>query len=181
MSYLVVFQFLVTEKGHTVVARKCPSRYSESSRVGNSSKRYSFTLALQLCEIVHKRAKILFALICGAWKTRSWLSMAGIRDTARQDNMIGLCLVLVVNGRLKVSVHDDRCWHFISLVGESQPSLLVRQIVLITLIDKVLDVPVLYDHENGFARSEKVVTESALCVSRKVFHSSHHFVVSHDA
>ena len=34
------------------------------------------------------------SLSCGTWKTRSWLSMGGMRDTARQDNIMGLCLFL---------------------------------------------------------------------------------------
>ena len=72
---------------------------------------------------------------------------------------------LVINGRHEVSVHDDRCWYFVSMVGESQPSLLARQIVLITLIDQ-FSMCLYFVIMNGFARSEEVVTEPALHVSR---------------
>ena len=44
MSHLVVLQFLVTEKGHTVVAQKSLSTFDVLSN-GNSSKRYPFTLS----------------------------------------------------------------------------------------------------------------------------------------
>ena len=76
--------------------------------------------------------------------------------------------VLVINGRLEVSVHDDRYWHFVSLVCESQLSLLVRQVVLIALIDE-FSMYLYFVIMNGFARSEEVITEPTLHVSRKIF------------
>ena len=51
---------------------------------------------------------------------------------------------------------------------ESQPSLLVRQIVLIALIDE-FSMCLYFVVMNGFARSEEVVTESAFHVSHCIF------------
>ena len=51
------------------------------------------------------------------------------------------------------------------MVGELQPSFFIRQLVLIALIDK-FSMCLYFVIMNGFARSEEVVTEPALHVSR---------------
>ena len=89
---ILSFSSFLWQKGHTIVERKSLSILGEFSR-GNSSKRYSFTLS---CNYVRypMKGRRSSSLSCGAWNIFNWLSMAGIRDTARQDNMIGLCLFL---------------------------------------------------------------------------------------
>ena len=86
------FSSFLRQNGHTVVARKSLSILGEFSN-GNSSKRYSFTLSYN-CTRYSMKGRRSSSLSCGAWKTRSWFSMAGMRDTARHDSMIGLCLFL---------------------------------------------------------------------------------------
>ena len=91
--------------------------------------------------------------------------MAGMRDTARQDNMIDLCLFLS-------SIADSKSAYTTTgadisnrwLVYESQPSLLVRQFVLIAFIDE-FTMCLYFVVMNGFVKSEEVVTEPALHVS----------------
>ena len=78
------------QKGHTVVARKSLSILGEFSS-GNSSKRYSFTLSYN-CTRYSMKGRRSSSFSCGAWNTLSWVSMTGMRDTARHDSMIGLCL-----------------------------------------------------------------------------------------
>ena len=88
--------------------------------------------------------------------------MAGMRDTARHVSIIGMS-VLVVDGRLEVSVHDNLYRHLVSLVGESQTCGMRLQLVLITFIYPI-SVHLYFVSANGSVRSEKV-TESALHVS----------------
>ena len=156
------------QKGHTVVAQK--SRCSESSRVVIHQRD---TLSLLLCNCVSqvqwKGGKDSSLFSCGAWKTQSWVSMAGTRDTARQDNMIGLCLFLS-------SMADSKSAYTTTGAGISYRWLVNRNRV--SSLDKSywslsstkFSMYLYFVIMNGFVRSEKkVITEPALCVSWKVF------------
>ena len=92
MSYLVVLQFLVAEGTHgcwtkVLLDLRCALQWYLIEEI-------PFHTLLCNCTRYSMKGRRSSSLSCGAWKTRSWLSMAGIRDTARQDNMIGLCLFL---------------------------------------------------------------------------------------
>ena len=132
MSHLLIFHFL-WQNGHTDTDWYSLSISGVFSR-GNSSKRYLFALSCNWIRYSMRERRSLSSS-CGAWNTRRWVSIAGMRDTAKQDNMIGLCLFFsLINGRLKVGIHNDRCRYFELLVCESKTSFFTRQLVLITII-----------------------------------------------
>ena len=131
---------------------------------GNSSKRYFFTFSGNRVKQPLKRTKIaLFLVWCVEEPQLSLNGWNAWHDQTGQHD--GLVSVLVVNGWLEVSVHDDWCWHFKSLVCESQTCFFIRQIILITIIYQfaiclyfmVLDSSIL---------SKEVVTEPISYFSR---------------
>ena len=163
MSHLVVLQFLVAKGTHgcwtkVLLDLWCALQWQFIEEI-------RFHTLLCNCTRYSMKGRRSSSLSCGAWNIFNWVSMAGMRDTARQDNMIGLCL-------FSSSIADSKSAYTTTgagisyrwLVCESQPSLLARQIVLITLIDE-FSMCLYFVIMNGFARSEEVVTEPVLRVS----------------
>ena len=106
-------QFLVTEGTHgfgMIISIDLGSVLE-----GNLSKRYVFTLTCN-CNRYSMKERISFFLVwCMEDPQMSlygWNAWHG--QTEQHDRLV---FVIVVNGWLEVSVHDDRWWYFESLVG----------------------------------------------------------------
>ena len=103
------------------------------------------------------------SLSCGAWKTLSWLSMAGMRDTARQDNMIGLCLFLSSMADSKSAYTTTGAGiSYRWLVHEMQACFFIHKLVTDYDHLSVCDVPSLHD----FGQLFEIQRSHRTCTSR---------------